>query len=365
LKQSRKRYRIFYSLEENLEIPMFLLSIAWLYLFIIELVEGLTEIQETVIYVIWILFILEFLIKFIVAPRKLGFLKNSWITIVALIIPAFRMLRLINALRILRSVRVLNSTRIIRALTSGKRFFSALQEAQGPKPVLEMNVGILIAYGKPENKEALAAYAMQMIADVQQELEDSTGIPWVFDVTDANKLENDNSRGPADFLESASQSMAEGPYDLVTVLTDVGLMSRKNQMVPGLSSTVSRIIVISTRKLITTARKQDLLKLDHARVRFNSAALFLHLTGHILGLKHDIPAESKVMGAEEFTRDINKVPSYNSSERKLLRKRAKNAPDRELLNGNDLEAFIFHILMTLRHPRDFFKPLLSNKPQLR
>ena len=145
--------------------------------------EGLTEVQETAIYVIWILFILEFLIKFIVAPRKLGFLKNSWITIIALIIPAFRMLRIINALRILRSVWVLNSTRIIRALTSGKRFFSALQEAQGPKPVLEMNVGILIAYGKSENKEALAEYALQLIADVQEELEESTGIPWVFDLS--------------------------------------------------------------------------------------------------------------------------------------------------------------------------------------
>jgi len=360
LKESRKRYRIFYRLEENLEIPMFLLSIAWLYLFIVELVEGLTPTQETIIYVIWILFIAEFLIKFIVAPRKLGFIKNSWITIIALIIPAFRMLRIINALRILRSVRVLNSTRIIRALTSGKRFFSALQEAQGPKPVLEMNVGIMIAYGKQENKEALAEYAIQLIEDVQQELEDSTGISWVFDVTDANRLENDGTKGPSDFLDSASQAMAEGPYDLVTVLTDVGLMSRKNQMVPGLSSTVSRIIVMSTRKLITTARNQDLLKLDHERVRFNSASVFLHLTGHILGLRHSSPAKSKVMGAEDFTRDIKKVPSFNSSERKTLKRRAKKAPDRELLNGNNLEAFIFHILMTFRHPRDFFRPLLSN-----
>ena len=62
-----------------------------------------------------------------------------------------------------------------------------------------MNVGILIAYGKSENKEALAEYAIQLIADVQQELEESTGIPWVFDVTDANRLENDGARSPRIF----------------------------------------------------------------------------------------------------------------------------------------------------------------------
>ena len=56
-------------------------------------------------------------------------------------------------------------------------------------------------------------------------MEESTGISWVFDVTDAKKLENDETKGPSDFLDCASQAMAEGPYDLVTVLTDVGLMS--------------------------------------------------------------------------------------------------------------------------------------------
>jgi len=64
--------------------------------------------------------------------------------------------------------------------------------------------------------------------------------------------------------------------------------------------------------------------------------------------------------AEDFTRDLKKTPSFNNSERKTLKRSAKKAPDRELLNGNNLEAFIFHILMTLRHPRDFFRPLLSN-----
>ena len=339
---------------------MFLLSIFWLYLFIVEMVEGLGPTQEMMIYIIWFVFIAEFLIKLIVAPRKIGYIKNSWITIIALIIPALRMLRLLNALRILRSVRVLNSTKVIRALTSGKRFFSSLKEAQGPQPVPEMNVGILIAYGKLENKERLLAYAEQLVEDVREKLRDSTGIPWVFDLTETSQLESDDSRLPSDFLDTASQAMAEGPYDLVTVVTDVGLMSRKNQMVPGLSSAVSRIVVISTRKLIATGRKQSMLSLDHFRVRLNSAALFLHLIGHIMGLKHRPRTESKVMGMKQYDQEIKKIPDYSADEKQILRKRAGKAPDRELLGGNDLEAFIFHILMTLRHPRDFFRPLLQN-----
>lgn len=114
---------------------MFLLAIGWLILFIIEISRGLSPFEEKLIYVIWILFILEFLIKFIIAPRRLQFIKQNWITIISLIIPALRVFRIFNALRILRTVRVINSTKIIRAITSGKRFFGALEKAQGPRPM--------------------------------------------------------------------------------------------------------------------------------------------------------------------------------------------------------------------------------------
>ncbi len=56
---------------------MFILALAWLYLFIVELVRGLTPFQETLIYIIWGLFIFEFLLKIILAPRKLAFLKET------------------------------------------------------------------------------------------------------------------------------------------------------------------------------------------------------------------------------------------------------------------------------------------------
>ncbi len=361
MRKNRKRYRIFYKLEEHLEVPMFLLAITWLYFFIVELTRGLTGLEEKLITVIWILFILEFLIKLIIAPRRLQFIKNSWITIISLIVPALRVFRIFNALRILRTVRVINSTKIIRAITSGKRFFGALQEAQGPKPKPEMAVGFLLAIKNIHERDAFTSYAKQLAEDVHQELQVSSGIKWNFDISDTFELENDRSKSPSFFLDRASMSMAEGPYDLVCVITDVGLMSRRNIQVSGLSSTITRIIVLSTRKITSTGKYKTRLELDNPDVRFNSASLFLHQIGHILGLK-DAPATEKgVMSKSNFNEKATKVASFSEKEKKQLKKRGKTAPDRELRNGNDLETFIFHLLMTLRHPGSFFWSLIRNK----
>ncbi|MEX0684968.1 MAG: hypothetical protein WD267_09130 [Balneolales bacterium] len=360
MQNKRKKYRVFYQLEEHLEIPMFLLAFCWLYLFIVELFYGLGNTQEGFLYGIWILFIVEYLLKLYLAPRKLSYIKYNWITVISLIIPAFRAFRLFYALRILRSVRVINSTRIIRALTSGKRFLSALKEAQGPQPTHEMNVGILVAIGKPDNKEAYVSFTKQLIEDVKGEIEESTGLPWYFDITDSVELKSDNSRSPADFLDKASLEMVEKPYDLMCVITDVPLRSLRQRMEPGLVSLVSRIMVISTRELMVSGRNNTELRLEDTRIQNNSALLFLHLTGHLLGLEHTPLGTSRIMGTDDFTRDFNTLPSFSDKERKVLSRNIKHAPERELKNGNLLEVFVFHILMTLRNPKDFFSPLLKN-----
>lgn len=363
-KRKNRTYRIFYSLEEHLEIPMFLLALVWLYLFAKEMISGLSSFEDRLILIIWIVFIAEYLIKLIVAPRKMEFVKDNWITLIALLIPALRVFRLVRAISLLNSVRVVNSTKIIRAITSGKRFFSALQEAQGPMPAPEMDMGILLAYSKPENREKLGDYARQLIEDVKAELEGSSGMPWNFDITDAVRLENDEPRRPSDFLDSASQRMAEGPYDLMAVITDVGLMSRQHLLVPGLPSEVSRIMVISTRKLVTTGKGQENLELAHSKSRFNGAALFLKLVGSIFGLKKTRANPGAVMNIKDFSRELQKVPTFSQQEREKMHRRSQDIPDRELREGNWLESFIFHILMSLRHPREFFLPLLKNRALL-
>lgn len=358
--RKRKKYRLFYKIEEQLEVPMFILAMVWLYFFILELVEGLTATQEIIIYCIWIAFILEFALKIYLAPRKLQFLKSNLITLIALIIPALRVLRIFYAVRILSSVRIINSTNIIRALTSGKRFFSSLKEAQGPQPTPEMNIGFLIASGKQSSFKELEELVLDIEALTKQELITSTSIPWFFDIADKVKLENDNPRNASNFLDRASLKMAEGPYDMLCVVTDVPLTSSKNTVQPGLSSEVTRMMVISTKQFIHTGRKKDSRDLAQTDVRLNISTLFLHLAGHILGLKHRAAGDSRIMRPFRYNEDITGMPSYTSSERAYLKKYSDKMPDRELKNGNPLETFIFHLLMTFRHPGKFFKPLLRN-----
>lgn len=340
---------------------MFLLALFWLYLFLSEILSGLSRTQEILIYVIWFLFIIEFFIKLITAPRKISYLQRNWLTIISLIIPALRAFRLFYALRLLRSARVINSTRVIRALTSGKRFLSALKEAQGPQPAPEMNVGILVASGKVIEEEKLQSFSKYLVKEAGERLEEATDIPWFFDHIQEYQLENAKTKRPSDFLDRATLKMAEGPYDLIIVITDVGLMSKKHNLVYGLCSEVSRVVVISTRKFISTERRKDPLSMEDKSVLSNGAFLLLHLIGHILGLNHAAAGESKIMRRFDFRNTEFALPHFTQKEQEILKNDSRKIPDRELVNGNWLETFIFHLLMTFRHPKKFLKPILTNK----
>lgn len=133
-------------------------------------------------------------------------------------------------------MRVLNSTKIIRAITSGKRFLTDLKEAQGSKPEPVVYVGMIAVAGQATGKERLKAFAAAIAEKACPVLEEATGIKWNFEVVDAVELTSDKAVMPSEFLDIASFRMAEGPYDMLNVITDVPLISRKNRSEPGLSS---------------------------------------------------------------------------------------------------------------------------------
>lgn len=122
----RERLQILRQLEHWLEVPMLVLGFAWLALLVVELTWGLTPLLETAGVAIWIIFILDFTLKFTFAPRKLPYLTHNWLTVIALLLPALRVLRLARTMRGLRLVRVLSSlNRGMRALgrAMGRRGF--------------------------------------------------------------------------------------------------------------------------------------------------------------------------------------------------------------------------------------------------
>ena len=94
----RERGEVLQQWEDWSETPMLVLSFAWLGLFIVELVWGLTPILEAIGTTIWIAFIIDFSIKFILAPRKLIYFKHHWLIALSLLIPALRIFRIMRIL---------------------------------------------------------------------------------------------------------------------------------------------------------------------------------------------------------------------------------------------------------------------------
>lgn len=121
----RERWEVLQQLEDWLETPMVVLGFVWLVLLVVELTHGLTPYLETAGTVIWIVFVLDFLLRFTLAPRKLAYLKHNVLTLVALVLPAFRVLRAARLFRVLRGMR------LVRVITSLNRGMRALGRAMG------------------------------------------------------------------------------------------------------------------------------------------------------------------------------------------------------------------------------------------
>src|SRR5262245_3162266 len=105
--QAERRRRTLRQLEQQLAIPMIMLGAGWLILLIQELVWGASRLNETLSLAIWCAFIVEFAVRFAIAPEKLAFLRTNWLGILALAAPALRVLWAFKLLPLGRSVILL------------------------------------------------------------------------------------------------------------------------------------------------------------------------------------------------------------------------------------------------------------------
>lgn len=121
-----ERWQVLSQLEEWLERPMLVLSFLWLCLVLVELAWTTAGVFEFLGTLIWIVFVLEFALRFALAPRKGRFLRRNPITVVALLAPAFRFL---HALRFLRLARGLRLLRLVRIVGTANRGLNALRKS--------------------------------------------------------------------------------------------------------------------------------------------------------------------------------------------------------------------------------------------
>ena len=137
-----ERSKLLIAVEKLLEGPMIFLGFVWLILLIIELVWGLSTLLEYLSVAIWIIFINDFLLKFVLAPYKIKFLKRNWLTAISLVIPALRIFRLLRILRLLRGVRLI---KIVASLNRTMRSLAATMKRRGFSYVVIL--AIVIAFG--------------------------------------------------------------------------------------------------------------------------------------------------------------------------------------------------------------------------
>jgi voltage-gated potassium channel len=141
----RERRKLLHSIEQLLEGPMIFLAFVWLVLLIIELIWGLNKPLEYLSVTIWVVFIFDFLVKFILAPQKAKYLQANWLTLVSLLIPAVRILRVFRVLRLLRVFRGVRLIKVVASLNRTMRSLSSAVRRRGFKYVFLLT--LVFAFG--------------------------------------------------------------------------------------------------------------------------------------------------------------------------------------------------------------------------
>ena len=208
-------------------------------------------------------------------------------------------------------------------------------------PPPEINVGLFIAATPTQDEDALGAFAQRLADDVCPFLDDASGgVPWRLHAEEPVRLESDDARRPSDFLDEASLRMVEGPFDLVVVVTDAALISRRQRVVPGLASPAARLVVVSTRRLVMSPRGEPLRPLNGEAVRWNAATLLVHLLGQVLGVS---PAPEGPMAPFRLDPHRSALAPLDAQSRRAFARAAPTVPDREQEVDGVGEVLRFHL----------------------
>jgi len=117
----KQRYELLQRLENSLETPMLVLAFIWLALLVVELIWGESQLFEIIGAIIWVIFILNFAVEFVLAPYKVAYLKHNWLVAISLLVPALRLFRVFRVFRLLRLARVGRGLSLLRLVSSLNR----------------------------------------------------------------------------------------------------------------------------------------------------------------------------------------------------------------------------------------------------
>lgn len=136
----RNRLQLLQRLGAALETPMAVLGLAWFCLLLVDLTRGLGATGQNLTTLIWIIFVIDFAVRLVLAPRKLNYIRRNWLTVLALLLPALRMLRFARVLRGLARLRGLPLVRILASINRGMGALGDTMQRHGFGYVLSLTV---------------------------------------------------------------------------------------------------------------------------------------------------------------------------------------------------------------------------------
>jgi len=113
-----------------------LLSIFWIGLIIYEFIYGLNNILEIIFYVLWAIFVIDFIVEIAIAPDKTKYLKKNILVVLSLMVPAFRIFRIF---------RIYGLARMLGSVGRGFRTVRSISGSRGIGYVAAITLIVMIA----------------------------------------------------------------------------------------------------------------------------------------------------------------------------------------------------------------------------
>ncbi len=131
------RDRLAAVIEQRLDVPMAVLALVWTALVAYDLVAPAHRRDELAVVgnVIWVVFVVEFVAKLWVSGKPLRFIRRRWPSVLFLVLPTLRLLRLVRALGVLRllpTARVVGSS--YRTIGAARSLTSRAERAEHEEP---------------------------------------------------------------------------------------------------------------------------------------------------------------------------------------------------------------------------------------
>lgn len=126
---NEERYALLAQVEDWLEGPMLVLGFVWLVLLVVELLWTLSPGLQLLGSAIWVLFIVDFVVKLILTPQRGRYVVKNWLTLVALLVPALRIFRVVRFVRVLGLARATRGLSLLRVVSSLNRGMKALNRS--------------------------------------------------------------------------------------------------------------------------------------------------------------------------------------------------------------------------------------------